>query len=153
MEQVALIVLGAALGFVGSIVGTVWVGRLGLRQERRLRIYDDLIPELRKQARAFEGGSIETTQQTIEDIQRAAVVLSMTERELATKMRRIALDYREAFKREVHQDGMGGWLQPPDDGEAAALRDEFLVAQETLGGLLALKLQGRRRLFRMAQRR
>ena len=131
--------LGAALSFVGALGGSVLVTRLGLRRDRRLRIYDDLLPVLRD---ASLGESLDYVAAVIEDIRRTAVILSPNERRLADQLRNRACDYKSAQREESRPDGTGSFLPPPEDGQTERTAAELVALRDSLDELLAEKLRG-----------
>jgi hypothetical protein len=137
--QFGLVMLGAALAFLGSLVGSVFLTRLTLRRDRRLRIYDDLLPVLRD---AALGESLDYVKVVIEDIRRAAVVLSSDERQLADQLRNRACDYSAAQREECHSNGTGGFLPPPEGGRTEKAVTDFVALRDTLDARLAEKLRG-----------
>jgi hypothetical protein len=139
VAELGLILIGGALAFLGSLVGAVVLTRLTLRRDRRLRIYNDLLPVLRD---AALGESIDYVKAVIEDLRRAAVVLSGEERRLADQLRNRACDYKAAQGEECHPNGTGGFLQPPEGGRTEKAADEFVTLRDTLDALLAEKLRG-----------
>jgi hypothetical protein len=131
--------LGAVLAFVGALAGSVLVTRLGLRRDRRLRIYDDLLPVLRD---ASLGNSLDYVTSVIEDIRRAAVILSPNERRLADQLRNRACDYKSALREERRPDGKGGFLPPPEGGQTERAAADLVALRDSLDALLAEKLRG-----------
>jgi hypothetical protein len=137
--ELGFILLGAALAFFGSLVGSVVLTRLTLRRDRRVRIYDDLLPVLRD---AALGESIDYIKAVIEDLRRAAVILSPEERRLADQLRNRACDYKAAQREECHPNGTGGFLPPPEGGPTEKAAVEFVALRDALDALLAEKLRG-----------
>ncbi len=139
MDEFGLVILGAALSFVGALVGSIFVTRLGLRRERRLNIYDNLLPVLRD-ASLVE--SLDYVGAVIEDIRRAAVILSPTERRLADQLRNRACDYKSAQREESRSDGKGGFLPPPEGGQSERAAEDLVALRDSLDAVLADKLRG-----------
>jgi hypothetical protein len=139
VDAFGFVLLGAALGFVGSLVGSVFLTRLGLRRDRRLRIYDDLLPVLRD---ASLGESLDYVKAVIEDIRRAAVILSPRERRLTDQLRNRACDYKAAQREECLPNGHGGFLPPPEGGRAEKAAAELVALRDSLDELLADRLRG-----------
>lgn len=137
--ELGLVLLGAALAFFGSLVGSVVLTRRTLRRDRRLRIYDDLLPVLRD---AALGESIDYVKGVIEDVRRTAVVLSAEERRLADQLRNRACDYKAAQREECHPNGTGGFLLPPEGSRTERSAAEFVELRDALDTLLADKLRG-----------
>lgn len=139
MDEFGFVMLGAALAFVGALVGSALVTRLGLRRDRRLHIYDDLLPVLRD---ASLGESLDYVAAVIEDIRRAAVILSPTERRLADQLRNRACDYKSAQREESRPDGKGGFLPPPEGGQTERAVADLVALRDSLDAVLAEKLRG-----------
>lgn len=139
MVEFGLVLLGAGLAFLGSLVGSLVVTRLTLRRDRRLRIYDDLLPVLRD---ASLGESIDYVRAVIEDVRRAAVILSPQEKRLADQLRNRACDFKAAQREECHANGTGGFLPAPNGGATEKAAVEFVALRDAFDALLADKLRG-----------
>jgi hypothetical protein len=139
VDEFGFVMLGAVLAFTGSLAGSVLATRFGLRRDRRLRIYDDLLPVLRD---APLGESLDYVTSVIEDIRRAAVILSPDERRLADQLRNRACDYKSAHREESRPDGHGGFLPPPEGGQTEKAAVEIIALRDSLDALLAEKLRG-----------
>ena len=90
MRDVGLLLLGAVVGLVGSIVGANMNARLELRRERRVRIYDELLPSFSAAAETYltSGGqeSVGIVYPSLNTLERAISVLTPDERKLARRL-------------------------------------------------------------------
>lgn len=88
MKEIILLLVGAGIGFVGSIFGSVIVGREEEKRSTRLRLFRDLLPnlhmpEVRMRKRNPGSEAFLVMEEACEAIYRETSILSTEERRMA----------------------------------------------------------------------
>jgi hypothetical protein len=107
-EGAGLVLLGAALGFLGSVFGSVLVGRLQLRREIRIELFESMVPNLIEYEHlwvvedrlSYRDQAYRTITRSLSTIQRKAQLLSWRERTDVARLIRIHKQRTENWKVE-----------------------------------------------------
>ena len=152
MSEVVLVLIGAALGFLGSTCGAVIAERLRIRGERRRYLHEILLPELRASLCFWtEPDELNWTADHeenhelphLDSLRIASAYLSRRERGYATVLLRANRNRKKAgFERLF--DGAPGWESRPDEDFAVFSESglEVLEVLDKFEGLVERKLTG-----------
>lgn len=129
MSEALLVLLGATVGAVGSVVGSVVVNRRELTRAARVHIYRDLLPELLRDVLHPWGGlelvtsKAPTIAERLEDVYRACVTAGKKESGLALRAVHLWADRESVERREELETDEFGEQIP--DFAFGARRQEF----------------------------
>jgi hypothetical protein len=100
--------LGAIIGGVLSVAGSVWVNRMEVSRTARLRIYDELLPKLRSDFHSFVEDS-ETRKEAVLDVEirslvQASLIAGRSEYHHATSIAEVWSQNRRVLREATRQD-------------------------------------------------
>ena len=145
MRDVGLLLLGAVVGLVGSIVGANMNARLELRRERRVRIYDELLPAFNAAAQTYltSGGQepVRIVDPSLDTLERATSVLTPDERKLARRLGELLEEHSPAAFFRVAKPQLREQLgSKPTRGESV-VEDEFRETNQRFEERIRAKLE------------
>jgi hypothetical protein len=142
--------LGAVVGGVLTLAGSIVVNRIERRTAGRLRMYDELLPRLRAMhvryaVQQVTGGSAAPTGQddiaeVVAQLRRASVLAGRDERRIAGRIQKAATARTVMLAMDWESDGMGGQVWRGDEARRRELNSEIGRGIEELDAYLAKRL-------------
>jgi hypothetical protein len=164
-SELLAVLLGALIGSMASLWGSVIVNRMQLRRTTRIRIYDELLPKLR---RAYTGNPAEPLFgaydfpygpfpewfiPTVRDVYRSSVVSGGKDRHMAERLQSVTLDRAEFYSLSLERTRQHARQAPGrdpqgqgDPGEFFEVERQVVLALDDYERHLEARLSGLRRL-------
>jgi lysozyme len=136
MSDIGLVLIGALLGFGGSVLGSGLTARFELKRTARLDLFQDLAPEL-GEIDPMDPDKFPEANSLLLKMERTAIILSRNERADIEALKETLWDRRRAFKKSGGRDAYGNAHLPKEDDD---LRIEFEAHRLNLINALRRKL-------------
>ena len=140
-SEIVAVLLGALIGSLASLGGSVIVNRMQLRRTTRILIYDELLPKLR---RAYTGHPAEQLFgaydfpygpypewfiPTVRDVYRSSVVSGGKDRRMAERLQSVTLDRDKFYSLSLQRTQQHATQRPGSDPQWQGDPDEFFEVE------------------------